>query len=1570
MADLITHLVTQGIVGFLTMDTAVQHMHKVGGRLSSSILETADIDPKVLLEAVSEFHGLDYASDRLLLSIDPDVPQFWRHDNALRLGAIPLALDATGLTLGVLEPLSNIQLDEVREEYGSKIQQLLLLEFRFFELCNRFFDVVLEHRYAIWASKFPLQEEPDDEDVLKTHPEPLIDDVDTTDSPAIEASSVASTGERTTETTDPVEDHTIETEQTDADELDDPMAAMLDASVILTGRRAPMDLLGSDESFEAAFAPSDDALLLPDNGIAALFEPVSDEPAPEPPRTLAPPEAPDPKDLNLEEAAKEKRRGQEPSMPSIHISSSESKPHIYPSISRHTPSRIETVDESGSYRGREPFPAAQSATQVSGAFRIEPATQRSGLHPLVATGTIAQQLGLADERGSWRATATPLDQLSDQDSAEAEPISSETLREIYQSSERIEELLYSTLSYFGAFFERRFFMHFWQPNRSTGLLMQGVKEHSTSFSRIAVPYDESSGVHKMRNTGNYLQGSPIDIGFLTLYTRLGIPTAKEAVAMPVHINDEVVMTLIIDNGPDANLGASLRPGKVAAVLHELGQALASLAQRRKRDGSPRSPMSTPFKGVPSAERNTDRDIGGPLIPPELLEDVALPPAKSDELELEMDSMQMDPVDIDEEDHRTLDSIDRIFGRDFERALVSEDSSAQTTQGSDSFEIAIGTGQEMSPAAKALLEQDTRRSDQRAVSIIMSDDERSDADLAYDLIPPTPSDLIRPAQYPDREQPKSDKPSEKVSRTTARHHALSGHKHYQTPPGTEDTQAPSDDTSEQNREPKPPKKRVSKSRWGAQDLARLLRVGSAEFSVADESEDKDGALDEDAVRIDTAELPVDPALADTSEQEVDDKLRDTSVHEAVDTLHDTAQQEADEKLQDTAQQETDDKLQDTAQQETDDKLQDTAQQEADDTLHDTAEQEADDKLQDTAEQDTDEKLQDTAEYEKDQPAEDDLQSSGAAAVTPAADAASSAPQASETTATVSEDETSASSSDGTSSTQPADNAPSLDPENLADAPTGDGARIESRTEQAEQSVEDIEPSHGLPPDNAASDDEAPAQESKQAPTEGLHAALQPRKATKLPERTHAKTPFESTAASDAKHTEPAEQRSEPTDPKATQASSPAVETAIETTVDAAIDTAVLPENDDDSSETLMFSPEMVQSETRQQKPAIAPPTPPAISDEVVSVTTDEKPSNTEVSEGKETSEARERSEESREIDLDAVLVEVDQSTASDDIDKIALGLSTELSDTAAKTSSSKASLVRLAELTEQQRRMGTTAFKPLSLRLETLLRGPEKDRADALQELIELPARELPEIHSEFPGPLNVDRTDPQQAQLPLSQHGPLLALVDARLYDFIPQMWACLERRSADARYYALRFLSLIRNLERRFVLVGSALDEDPQIRELALRYIDNFRNSPDFLIALETFRDRIEDPVPHIRIAAIDALVKLQDHDSISLLIETLTDEDEEVRSKAHQGLMRLTFTDCGQVPEAWEKWKALHGRELPEQWLVDAMDAIEPVRRALAARALENISELTVNYHPEMSPHGIMRAKMTVERHFGLRR
>src|SRR5690554_2481304 len=299
MSDLIAYLVSNGVVGFLAMDTAVQHMRRVGGRLTSSILDTTGTSPTELLKAVSAYHGIGYATDALLASIDPDVPQFWHHDNALRLGAMPLAIDTTGLTLGVLEPLTQMQLEEIREEYGSNITQLLMLEFRFFELCHRFFDVVLDHRYALWVSRFPLdhveplehdatttsddaspffsKEAPKtpaetvadpfadlfiDEDTQTCAGETVTDDAPRTREDTTDASNILDEQQledtKPADSTAPVVEKightvTIETDQTDAEQDDDQHTGEIAYDGSALDPALADALLGTEESFHAAF---------------------------------------------------------------------------------------------------------------------------------------------------------------------------------------------------------------------------------------------------------------------------------------------------------------------------------------------------------------------------------------------------------------------------------------------------------------------------------------------------------------------------------------------------------------------------------------------------------------------------------------------------------------------------------------------------------------------------------------------------------------------------------------------------------------------------------------------------------------------------------------------------------------------------------------------------------------------------------------------------------------------------------------------------------------------------------------------------------------------------------------------------------------------------------------------------------------------------------------------------------------------------------------------------------------------------------------------------------------------
>lgn len=1773
MADLIAYLVSKGVVGFLAMDTAVQHMRRVGGRLTSSILDTTDTPPDQLLQAAAECFGMGYASDALLASIDPDVPQFWHHDNALRLGAMPISVDSSGLVLGVLEPLSHAQLDEIKEEYGNSITQLLMLEFRFFELCHRFFGVVLDHRYAIWASKYPLddveplaqEDAPIDESspffvrenfdqsapekadqrnenaptdpsqlfgatsgtaaprarvfeggsglTEETEPEPsLQDDAESASALFGEAKSAPSSDElqrqrdATTGTSAVITDQALAHRRTTGSvehiSIDSPRTQTVEtqrgsgADGQNTGEVSFLDhvpgpvvdpaiaeaLLGTEESFHAAFDFGGDVGWRPTGNFtrsAAERKSLDREALARIPTDVAEPHNEDSDDnagsrprplttapqLPLESDASPSPEFSEedsaaPYLQSGGLTRHDSLDPVIHNARRHSigmePVRAADLLEALPSVGREPIAATPSSD----------GTSASGLHPLMArpsqddeakrlsvhsdssirdaTGAsldLARRLGLIDAQGSWTFARRELDALSEQESSISTAIDAVDIRGIFQSARSINELLYSTLKYFGAFFERRFFMHFWHPRRSSGLLMQGVRDNTTAFSNVEVPYDESATVYKMRQTSNYLQGSPIEIGFQTLYSRLGIEKANETIVMPITVENDVVMILLMDNGPNRDVGDALRPGEIALILQQLSQALTMLAARGEASKQKHTHRATPLEGtaaLPDEEHGlapAALNLPSPrlvsrswspeeLVGSDLLDDTSIPANPSTRLEAAMDSMELQTVDADETDHPRLDSVEYLFKRGDGSTTQQNPSFADTENvESGSFELPIRPDEELSASVKALLDQDTQRSDKRAVGIIISDDERSADDLANDLFPPTHSELMR-LQAQQQDANVAETPIDRAQ---------------SAPLADDDTtpQPPADDPFAINASEEPPAKTGSeaplseaaqrraaisaskkKSQWKARDLARLLNVGSVEIHVADflrsgklrapdeitgdvtndlpdeasfeptthvtheESSTPDAVASPDAaIHQGAIETPSEPPASDdapaahasslpefseSSDTEVsvpgmdalDDRTPDFEGAADNAEAFDTTGDKADNGVADDSGSSNERSADTPTSTPTDGALPE------DSTLRANLSSKASD---DEVTGFTEAFALDMAGFSDHNAGNEtftpSIQLEAAPSPTGAlGDATPARPESDHNEHADAFREISTPFVSGSMKSDaedfPAQEA--TDPEVIAQRAAQLAAILEQRRRPqtvADTSGAQLVPTETVDPfitdsqlvDSFGSDEDADARDTLKAKRTKADTAHQGFPLTQVTEKraTRRITSGSPIARARATHKE---QESDSSGVRAlrhevvissehnprfhSKASSPSVILSAEEAVEA---------------ETLMFAPQHLSSGSISPPLAEMPPPPPQVpAQREEDVLSSLMPDN-----------------------LDDVLEEV--NAAIPDVQSVVEQAAESLVSEEALADTSPppvATLMTLDDLTEAQRRAHTKPLDAIHPTLEVLLYGDRSASDEALALLRAVPAHELPSIVADFPGPLLLNRRDVEEEHAPLNEHGPLLALADARLHDYLPQIWSCLERRSSDARYYALRFLALIRDLEWRYVLLEAVFDEDVQVQRLALRLLETQRNGPDFLMALETLRARTKAPVASQREVAMMALTQLRDNDGLDALIERLSDEEPQVRQRAREGLMRLTFIDCGDQPEAWQTWQRLHGRALPEQWLVDAMAAIEPLRRELAARALEKVPGLVLNYHPEMSNQALLRAKMTAERFFGLRR
>lgn len=148
-------LVRDRVVSFREMDGAVQRMREAGGRLSTALFETTDLDTDIALERVRELSGYQAADDAVIESLDPLVVRTWSLSRVQRLEAIPFRRRDGFLDVLVLEGLSTREVDALREE-GVAIRQFSVLEFRFVELLNRYFGTPVDGRYQRLSARWPI----------------------------------------------------------------------------------------------------------------------------------------------------------------------------------------------------------------------------------------------------------------------------------------------------------------------------------------------------------------------------------------------------------------------------------------------------------------------------------------------------------------------------------------------------------------------------------------------------------------------------------------------------------------------------------------------------------------------------------------------------------------------------------------------------------------------------------------------------------------------------------------------------------------------------------------------------------------------------------------------------------------------------------------------------------------------------------------------------------------------------------------------------------------------------------------------------------------------------------------------------------------------------------------------------------------------------------------------------------------------------------------------------------------------------------------------------------------------
>lgn len=1665
MSDLVAYLVSRGSVSFLAMDAAVQRWRREGGRLATSILETTDITPDGILEALAAYSRLLPANDAILAQVDPDLAEMFNADRSLRLGAFPLALDHRGLVLGVLNRLSTSALDELAEEFSSSIEQRIILEFRFFELLNRFYGHPIEGRYLMLASRFPLSEksvEEFEDDFFTTPPSaeppsrPSLQDLHTPAKPLspIDALVADLNADNSPLIIDPEELGLLQSAQKKVARIHESRLRALKGKPSSDPEESA---LFQDDSFEAAFnVGADIAADRRANQIRSIRTAeqanLSFAPITSPAETT---KAEEPDHLPLIQPV---LRANEP--PSPRMKSMGMEPIMPPSFDTRRSRAMDPLSSFWDAEDRAPnqssieavhAPDVKNKRDTTAEHAIQNVSVPDVMPPVPYNVANASDDSVARHLGFWsRDTADHIDPNSFTSSTLGQDWSASQLSAFFAGHRTRDELLNATFGYTKHFYKRRFFLRVSNDNKTYVVAMQGAQPTDIDITKVAIPYSDDSTIAQIRAEMTYFAGPPQDVGLSTLYTRLHIERPQEMVVFPIRISDRAVMLLAADSGPNAFIDRS-RLDDVFHVLSQLGLALQRLITsnlRAQRIAEERTPT-----GVNPTLRGALRDVTSPLEPveavpaekqPSIVTETKRPNTSTAPVEntipkgeITAETSAVEPTTSQNDSVSPLTAenlpVEPLTSENSPVDPLTSENSVVSDQTSEQESVQVPTTETElveAPEINGDIEENTKApakittpsatfpsedagsstAETKSDSDVDEDYIRSlldfDNDKATVAVPAALAQALATVSVSPQKEEDASSATSPGSRGRFAHrgksswgaNAISSLLDIQKDSNPADLAAPQVDgglgrkSSASNNfaaVPSPLEKDVAvepakPSTAPADPFSNLFEdalippepVKPAE-PAALSKEERDWASSPEASDEELGKFALDSFTSEDNATDVTALSTETTIDAGSDVSELSVTPEHSESLEQRPAESTEEASEEAASQES--VSTEVSAEEIALPLESSIEPPNASAIEETPEtiesastnndatdvasaEETDSASQESAAIAKDEASE-----------TPVKDSIFDSPDLDELFGSVEDIEKSfadifAAVSPKAETPQPVVHAKSvMQPDSKSDDtsrnatedidPLVDLIGLDDDWSPSESRIAQIMPPPAPPVANDTRQNAITAKLPSSSPRDGLSA--EPSEAMKEAPSHQSETPFTSRHSTlSAASTKPAKSTPPPPAPVEPQAPAAVTERLFTPSLNEETN-----ESKDAETTTSPTSRPVSPTRTSPAIPRGLPPRPAGLKDRlppppvvppIIRKEQDEEPvtetAHFFMDEEATKPSATNASSQSEEIRLDNLFGE--SSNASEE-----------------KGPTEISTLVQLSDIPEEQRRAATIAISTVGNAITETVFGQAEISDAEFERLLHAPASELPSIVAGFPGKLVLNRHLPEQDARPVREHSRLLALIDARLDHWLPEVWSCLERSSDAARYYALRLIALVRNPELRYSLIEALFDQDRQVQRLALAIVETHRAHVDFQTVLDAVRSNLSSENERKREAAAIAAERLRDVDSIPRLIELLADESSDVQARARESLNRLTFNDFGQSQTEWRQWYSMHGRELPVEWLVEAMTALEPLRRELAARALAQMPNLAVNYHPDMSEKALRRARLAAERHFGIR-
>ncbi|MGZ3443187.1 MAG: HEAT repeat domain-containing protein, partial [Polyangia bacterium] len=234
-------------------------------------------------------------------------------------------------------------------------------------------------------------------------------------------------------------------------------------------------------------------------------------------------------------------------------------------------------------------------------------------------------------------------------------------------------------------------------------------------------------------------------------------------------------------------------------------------------------------------------------------------------------------------------------------------------------------------------------------------------------------------------------------------------------------------------------------------------------------------------------------------------------------------------------------------------------------------------------------------------------------------------------------------------------------------------------------------------------------------------------------------------------------------------------------------------------------------------------------------------------------------------------------------------------------------------------------------------------ADAL---VAIGERASTALVARLPGPLRLDRHTLRGATPALSEHGPLLAVLQRMGRTARDPLLTRLGDSSLEVRYYATLALGELRSHDVVAPLGTRLYDPDAGVRRAAVEALARFPDSPELLALVEQMRGELPGPDGIRQRYAAEALGMMKDVTSVPRLIELVKNPDPLVVAAARKALVEITKQDFGTSRWRWRSWWERHRDQPRVEWMLDGLAHAEADVRLSAAEELRELTPKEFGY------------------------